>query len=353
MAGYIGTGAVPQATQKRDSFTATAGQTSFATSGYSPGYVDVYMNGVRLASADFTATNGSDVVLAVAAVVGDTLEIVSFTSFEVTLGGLQAANNLSDLVDAPTAITNLGVTSTAAELNKLTGATLSTAELNQLNAITRGSIIYGNASGATARLAAGGADTVLTSDGTDLSWAAPAAGGAYNLLQTVTASGNDATISIGTSNLITTAYSVYEIHVTGLIPANDNATLRGRVEIGGSIMTTHGYYDSFAFNTHSGSTTGSGMAGGIGTSYFNIVNNVENAASGVVNFVLRFYNPASTALLKTWDYIGSSKDTDGTRVRFIAGGAGYTNGTAALSGFNFYASSGNITSGVLKLYGIT
>ncbi len=157
MAGYIGTGAVPQATQKRDSFTATAGQTSFATSGYSPGYVDVYMNGVRLASADFTATNGSDVVLAVAAVVGDTLEIVSFTSFEVTLGGLQAANNLSDLVDAPTAITNLGVTSTAAELN-------------QLNAITRGSIIYGDASGATAKLAKGAAGTVLSSDGTDISW---------------------------------------------------------------------------------------------------------------------------------------------------------------------------------------
>ncbi len=177
MAGYIGTGAVPQATQKRDLFTATAGQISFATSGYSPGYVDVYMNGVKLSPTDFTATNGSDVDLAVAAVVDDILEIVSFTSFEVTLGGLQAANNLSDLVDAPTAITNLGVTSTAAELNKLTGATLSTAELNQLNAITRGSILYGDASGATARLAAGGANTVLTSDGTDISWAAAATGG--------------------------------------------------------------------------------------------------------------------------------------------------------------------------------
>jgi len=84
MAGYIGTGAVPQATQKRDSFTATAGQTSFPTSGYTPGYVDVYMNGVKLAPADFTATNSSDVVLAVAAVANDTLEIISFSTFEVS-----------------------------------------------------------------------------------------------------------------------------------------------------------------------------------------------------------------------------------------------------------------------------
>ena len=51
------------------------------------------------------------------------------------------------------------------------------AEINQLNAITRGSILYGNASGATARLAKGGAGTVLTSDGTDISWAAAAGGG--------------------------------------------------------------------------------------------------------------------------------------------------------------------------------
>ena len=54
------------------------------------------------------------------------------------------------------------------------------AEINQLDAITRGSILYGNASGATARLAAGGASTVLTSDGTDISWQA-ASGGSTTL----------------------------------------------------------------------------------------------------------------------------------------------------------------------------
>ena len=43
-------------------------------------------------------------------------------------------------------------------------------EINQLDAITRGSILYGNASGATARLAKGSAAQVLTSNGTDISW---------------------------------------------------------------------------------------------------------------------------------------------------------------------------------------
>ena len=50
--------------------------------------------------------------------------------------------------------------------------TSTAAELNQLDAITRGSILYGNASSETARLAKGAAGTVLTSDGTDLSFAA-------------------------------------------------------------------------------------------------------------------------------------------------------------------------------------
>jgi len=45
--------------------------------------------------------------------------------------------------------------------------------------LTRGSIDVGNSSGVSAPLAAGGAGTILTSDGTDLSFAAAAAGGTF------------------------------------------------------------------------------------------------------------------------------------------------------------------------------
>ena len=83
MSGYIGTQPVPQATQTRDSFTATANQTSFATSGYTPEFLDVFLNGVKLAAADYTATNGSDVVLASGAAVNDILEVVAYSTFEV------------------------------------------------------------------------------------------------------------------------------------------------------------------------------------------------------------------------------------------------------------------------------
>jgi len=83
MSGYIGVQPVPKATQRREYFTATNGQTSFSTSGYTPEYIDVYMNGVKLSPADFTATNGSDVVLGSGAATGDLLQIISFLPFSV------------------------------------------------------------------------------------------------------------------------------------------------------------------------------------------------------------------------------------------------------------------------------
>ena len=84
MSGYIGTQPVPQATQTRETFTATASQTSFATGGYQAGYIDVFLNGVKLVDGtDFTATNGSDVVLTTGAASGDTLEVVAYTAFTV------------------------------------------------------------------------------------------------------------------------------------------------------------------------------------------------------------------------------------------------------------------------------
>ena len=62
-------------------YTATADQTTFTGGGlaYTVGYADVYVNGVRLTGADFTATNGTSVVLTQAAFVGDIIDVVSYS----------------------------------------------------------------------------------------------------------------------------------------------------------------------------------------------------------------------------------------------------------------------------------
>lgn len=76
--GIPASGVVTTAYRTQTEFTATAGQTTFSVPSYTVGYIDVYRNGVLLGSADFTATNGTTVVLAAGASAGDLVETVSF-----------------------------------------------------------------------------------------------------------------------------------------------------------------------------------------------------------------------------------------------------------------------------------
>jgi hypothetical protein len=59
-------------------FTATAGQTTFTPPSYTAGFINVYRNGVLLGTADYTASNGTTVVLASGATVGDLVTVESF-----------------------------------------------------------------------------------------------------------------------------------------------------------------------------------------------------------------------------------------------------------------------------------
>jgi hypothetical protein len=70
-------------------YNATAGQTIFSgadasspssTLVYTPNYVNVYLNGVKLDDSDFTATNGTSITLNVACVATDDVDVVAFGS---------------------------------------------------------------------------------------------------------------------------------------------------------------------------------------------------------------------------------------------------------------------------------
>jgi len=62
----------------RQSYTATAGQTTFAIT-YGVPYVDVYINGVHLSDEDYTATNGTSVILTEACTAGDQVDLVGYS----------------------------------------------------------------------------------------------------------------------------------------------------------------------------------------------------------------------------------------------------------------------------------
>ena len=78
------------ATRNEFVYTATSQQTTFSGNddssnslAYTAGQIDVFVNGVRQSAADYTATNGTSVVLGAGASAGDTVNINAFGTFSV------------------------------------------------------------------------------------------------------------------------------------------------------------------------------------------------------------------------------------------------------------------------------
>ena len=97
--GYLGNPATVTGTQnsKRISTLAVAGQTLFTVaSGYTINQLDVYLNGLKLNTRDFTAADGATVTLITPATANDIVEFVVFENFSVpdaiTAGGDQTIN---------------------------------------------------------------------------------------------------------------------------------------------------------------------------------------------------------------------------------------------------------------------
>ena len=126
--------AVGPASYTRTAFTATGGQTTFTVS-YVVGAIQVYVNGALLNSADYTASNGTSVVLASACLSGDIVEFIAIS------GGTLA-------------LTTITVGTTA------------------LSGGSTGRVLYDNG-GLVGEIAAGTSGNVLTSNGT--SWSSAAA----------------------------------------------------------------------------------------------------------------------------------------------------------------------------------
>ena len=101
--GWANAGSSVNGTSERFKYTATSGQTTFtgaddngATLSYDAGYIDVFLNGIKLISGtDFTATNGTSIVLTSGATVSDILDIVTYGTFELANFSINDANDVS------------------------------------------------------------------------------------------------------------------------------------------------------------------------------------------------------------------------------------------------------------------
>lgn len=99
-------------TLNRQVYTATGGQTDFNAT-YDVGFVDVWLNGVKLVSGDdFTASNGTTIVLTSGATAGDVVDILSFGTFSLLNPVFSGQVRVDDGTAAAPSLTNTGDTTT-------------------------------------------------------------------------------------------------------------------------------------------------------------------------------------------------------------------------------------------------
>jgi hypothetical protein len=114
------------AARNEQTFTATAGQTTFSIA-YTVGQLDVYYNGSKLAPAEFTATNGTSFTLVTACFAGDIVDAIAYIT-GAGVGGSGTINYLPKFTGSTTlgdsAISDNGTTVTL-NARALSGTTAS------------------------------------------------------------------------------------------------------------------------------------------------------------------------------------------------------------------------------------
>jgi hypothetical protein len=294
-------------------FTATSGQTTFSVT-YTPSLLQgVYRNGIKLGLSDYTATNGTSIVLNTGAITGDLIEVQYFsalattttvtsfsggstgltpssaTSGAVTLAGTLAVGNggtgvtsstgsgSNVLNTSPTLVTPILGTPASGTLTNCTGyttanlsGTISNAQLaNSSVTVTAGTGMSGGgavALGSSVTLTNAGVTSIVAGTGISVSGATGAVtvsststgaaitptttSGTYYVVGTTSTSGSLSTASISTTSPVSYNASTGALTASSFSGAGTNLTgTASGLSIGGNAATATTATTANALNT--------------------------------------------------------------------------------------------------------
>ena len=185
---------------------------------------------------------------------------------------------------------------------------------------------------------------------------ASVSGGAMTLLSTQTAS---ASATIDFTSGIDDTYDSYVFKFINCHPATDGVkfTFQASTNTGSSygVTTTNTLFQ--AFHNEADGTTGLSYDDGDdiaqGTGFISLVRDDKLGADADQSAVgtLQIFNPSSTTFVK--HYISTTQSSHASDFSLECFTAGYFNTTSVIDAVQFKMSSGNIDSGVIKLYGIS
>jgi hypothetical protein len=213
---------------------------------------------------------------------------------------------------------------------------------------TDGNIISYDASGDPVAIATGNDGQVLTSAGAGAppAFEAIPGGGAWNLLQTVTAS-SSATVQLTGMD---STYKNYAVIYTSMIPATDDTNLNLRVITSGGVQSggSDYLYAGFIYRSN-GSTSESVSAGAaqIAAGGGNFGSGTGESGRGTIYIS----DPSNTSVYTVINGMFAQVDNGGVMGRSETAGA--YKAVTAVTGVEFLFGSGAVASGVFKLYGIS
>ena len=179
-------------------------------------------------------------------------------------------------------------------------------------------------------------------------------GGGLNLISTQTASGSS---SLSFTSGIDSTYKEYVFKFINIHPASDNVNFQFNLSVdgGSNYNVTKTTTTFFANGTESGSGAQLAYSAGgdlaQGTGYQNLNDTGGNGNDEALSGTLNLFDPSNTTFVKHFISRTDVYWSSNGNIDWYVGG--YGNTTSAVNAIDFKMSSGNIDSGVIKLYGVS
>ena len=180
--------------------------------------------------------------------------------------------------------------------------------------------------------------------------------GAMNLITTNTISSGVSSSSFTSS--IDSTYDTYLFKFISIHPASNAVEFKVNFRDGSSNFDATKTTTNFmAYHNESGSSTsleyraGDDLAQSTGDQ--TLGDNLGNHSDATLSGYMYLFNPSSTTFVKHFIAQTTFMEQDSTPYSMNSFTAGYCNVTAAIDGVTFKMNSGNIDSGVIKMYGLS
>jgi len=304
---------------------------------------DANVTTAKIADANVTTAKIADANITVAKMAANSVDSNQYVDGSIDTAHI-ANDQITNALMADNAIDTAQIAASAVETAKINDDAITLAKMAPG---TDGNIISYDASGNPVAVATGSSGQVLTSAGAGAPPTFAAASGDVVLLHT-TAAMSGSTVAV--DNVFSATYKSYRVIVSNYYPAADTIPeFRFRNGGGGSNDSKYCYVHDRVERNSGGVDTAT-----TATAWNNTLaawhQSVDGGNGGyTANAIIDIFNPILT-IPTWWTTASNGWDTSQAWVVNMTGGGIYNN-SSAIDGIEFSTSSGNISGGVLKIYG--